>query len=65
MRRLLRGSVVDFQGEFSCGDRVAKTVSEISQKINTVFCMLSGPKVSTIKDIRILKDDLSFNKYGI
>lgn len=56
---------MDFQGEFSCGDRVAKTVSEISQKINTVFCMLSGPKVSTIKDIRILKDDLSFNKYGV
>lgn len=48
--------------------RVAKTVSEISQNINKhwdIFCMLSSPKVSTIKDIRILKDDLSFNKYGI
>ena len=30
---------MDFQGEFSCGDRVAKTVSEISQKINTEYLL--------------------------
>ena len=54
-----------FWGEVSCGERVAKTVSEISQNINSIFCMLSGPKVSTVKDIRMLKDDLSFNKYGV
>ena len=38
-KEAVRGSVVDFQGEFSCGDRVAKTVSEISQKINTEYLL--------------------------